>query len=414
MESCSDKSTTSVYENDTSSDAVSSGPDRRIRTVNVTWAKSHLAVLKRALSLNGLRSVENPCAGSKAVLGDVVWVVTGDDVERRAAALKPRQWLSHVPGLPVVCTKQGLAEALAFADEDFPWAPKTWLLPRDQCAMLAFCKKHPLRPLIYKPSDAGMAESVFLMMGEADAQRKTSIMRCDAAIAQLYIERPLLIDGRKCDLRLFVVLFCPEAGASWRAALFREGLVRICAEPYAPASRSTLHKVATHLTNTAISSLQSGSNAGTCTESLADMANRLGQDTWAGTWQSIRTVVGRVMALCQLQVPASHCRCFQIVGVDVLLDDELRPHLLELNDLVSLKLGRTVLKDDPVVQDLGLKLCTAPCFDHRAHAHAPCRTDEQVKIPLVASVLTAVQRFHSLGSEISDDHLLDDLGFDCL
>jgi len=414
MESCSDERAKRPLGDETSSDVIPRGPDRRVLAVNVTWAKSHLAVLKRALSLNGLRSVENPCAGSKAVLGDIVWVVTADDVEQRAAALKPRQWLSHVPGLPAVCTKQGLAQALALAEEDFPWAPKTWLLPRDQCAMLAFCKRHPHRALIYKPSNAGMAESVFLMMGEADAERKISIMRCDAAIAQVYIERPLLIDGRKCDLRLFVVLFCPEAGSGWRAALFHEGLVRICAEPYAPASRSTLHHTATHLTNTAISSLQTDSNAGSCTETLAELANRVGQDAWAGTWQSIRALLGRVMALCQLQVLATTCRCFQIVGADVLLDDELTPHLLELNDLVSLKLGRTVLKDDPVVRDLGLKLCTAPCFDHRAHAHAPCHTDEQVKIPLVASVLTAVQRFHSLGIEISDEHLLDGLAFDSL
>merc|ERR1712224_101439 len=147
---------------------------------------------------------------------------------------------------------------------------------------------------------------------------------------------------------------------------------------------------------------------------LAQLGARLGQGCWTDTWKSIRTMLGTVMALCQQYVPTSPCRSFQIVGADVLLDDELQPHLIELNDLVSLKLGRIVLLDDPVVQDLGLKKCTAPCFDHRAHAHAPSHIDEEVKVPLVAKVLTLVQRFHANGAETPDRILLDGLPFDAL
>jgi len=76
--------------------------------------------------------------------------------------------------------------------------------------------------------------------------------------------------------------------------------------------------------------------------------------------------------------------------------------------------GARRFSDQTSVKEQALKLCTAPCFDHRKHAHAPCHTDDTVKVPLVAGVLAAVQRLHSQGSDISDDVLLDGLAFDPL
>jgi len=382
--------------------------------VNITWAKSHLAVLRRALPAAGLRPVESPCAGDSSVRGDIVWVVTSDDVAQRAAVLRPQQWLSHVPGLPVVCSKQGLAAALTAAEEDLAWAPKTWTLPAELKEVLSYCEKHPRQALVYKPSGAGMGDAVFLVMGRADAERKIGMMRGSAAIAQRYIERPLLIDGRKCDLRLYIALVVPTPGIEWHALLFQEGLVRICADPYAEPSRATLHQAGVHLTNTSISSLSG--TAETCVETLAQLAGRLGEAPWADAWAAVRAMLSRVIDLCRQQVDAVPCRCFQIVGVDVLLDDALRPHMLELNDLVSLKLGRVVALDDPIVRELGLKQCTAPCFNHRSHAHAPSELDELVKVPLVTNVLTIVQRAvaaaPSAGDPVGD--WIEGLPFDIL
>lgn len=385
----------------------------RLKSINITWAKSHLAVLRRALPEVGFQAVESPCAGEACVRGDVVWVVTVDDVEKRLAALKKKQWLSHIPGITLVCTKQGLAEALAASGKDIAWAPKTWSLPKDLRNMLSFCEMHPRCPLVYKPSAAGMGDAVFLMLGHIDAERKVGMMRGQAAIAQRYIERPLLIDGRKCDLRLYLLVVA-AVGMPWRSFLFREGLVRICASPYAVPSRSTLHQTAVHLTNTAVSSLQADGSSVCCTETLADLATRLGSNTWSATWQELLQILQQTLECCQPLVSLSSRNCFQILGADVLLDEQLAPHLIELNDMVSLKLGRTVLLDDPVVRELALKKCTAPCFDHRPHAHAPSKLDEIVKVPLVVSSLRLVQRIHLHGGDVPSHDLVDGLPFDAL
>merc|ERR1711865_570832 len=127
--------------------------------------------------------------------------------------------------------------------------------------------------------------------------------------------------------------------------------------------------------------------------------------------EATKAILGRLVELCEPHVAAVPCRSFQIIGVDVMLDDRLQPHLLELNDLVSLKLGRTVMLDDPVVKEQGLKMCTAPCFDHRKHAHAACPTDETVKVPLVAGVFAALQRLHLYGVDVEDHVMLHDLPF---
>lgn len=395
--------------------AVGAGSPRPLKSVNVTWARSHLAVLKRVLPLAGLKVVESPCAGAASVAGSIIWVVTQDDVAQRLAALKPRQWLSRVPEISQVCTKQGLAEALAAAGVEQDWVPKTWLLPHDQEQVLEYCDRHPQRTLIYKPSGAGMGDAVFLMLGRADVDRKVGMMKGAPAVVQRYIERPFLVDGRKCDLRLFLLVVVPKVGLDWRVFLFREGLVRICSETYGIPTRATLHKSAVHLTNSCISSLQPGAQELRCTESLAQLAARLGDEAWDATWQAIRAMLESAMVACHAAVQRSTSRCFHIVGADVLLDEALRPHLLELNDLASLKLGRTVLLNDPIVQELGLKKCTAPCFDHRVHAHAPSELDDVVKVPLVAAALRLVQRAASSGgSELPSTGLAAGLPFEAL
>ena len=68
-------------------------------------------------------------------------------------------------------------------------------------------------------------------------------------IAQTYIDNPLLIDGLKFDLRLYVLLYGVNP---LRIYLFEEGLARFATTPYTSAKDSDITNMFMHLTNYSI------------------------------------------------------------------------------------------------------------------------------------------------------------------
>ena len=70
-----------------------------------------------------------------------------------------------------------------------------------------------------------------------------------ACVAQQYVPRPLLIDGFKFDLRLYVLV---TACSPLRVYMFHNGLVRLCTKAYEAPDASNLGDHCMHLTNYAI------------------------------------------------------------------------------------------------------------------------------------------------------------------
>ena len=67
-----------------------------------------------------------------------------------------------------------------------------------------------------------------------------------SAVVQSYIKNPLLVDGFKFDLRLYVVVTSCDP---LRVYLFKEGLVRICTEKFEIPNSGNLQNPFIHLTN---------------------------------------------------------------------------------------------------------------------------------------------------------------------
>jgi len=68
-------------------------------------------------------------------------------------------------------------------------------------------------------------------------------------VGQVYLARPLLLDGYKFDLRLYVLVTSLDPLVAF---LYDDGLVRVCTETYQSPAEANLANLQMHLTNYAV------------------------------------------------------------------------------------------------------------------------------------------------------------------
>lgn len=190
-------------------------------------------------------------------------------------------------------------------------------------------------------------------------------------VVQAYVPRPLLVNGRKVDLRAYVLVTSwggdgASASDEIRAYLYDEGLVRFAAAPYDASDLS----VSRHLTNNAVSTsrdhqtvLAEGPDADahfkrnwTFAALRGAVEAERGAGSFDGAWEGAREAIRTVLRAAAPAVragldavaardasrgrPADAARRhFELLGADVLLDENLRAWLLEVNSAPSLVAG---------------------------------------------------------------------------
>jgi hypothetical protein len=228
----------------------------------------------------------------------------------------------------------------------------------------------PKTTFILKPDDSSQGDGIFLV------QKTRDLRHLDAArkiIAQHYIAEPILCDGFKFDLRIYVVV---SSVTPLRAHVCREGLVRLATKKYISPTSKNLSITSMHLTNYSLNkrskdfdhgqecsghtnkwddgacalSFNSGSKRSMLAvlSSLADMGKLQNPEA---TWTSICSLVRHTLLVMHPHLKASarsaaqanggkvefnKGKCFQIFGFDVVLDKTGAPFLLEVNSNPSM------------------------------------------------------------------------------
>lgn len=280
--------------------------------------------------------------------GYLIWNDSFVSAER-INELKPFQRINHFPGMGEITRKDCLARNMFKVQKEHPeeysFVPKTWILPSDYSQLVNYSKdlksRKKSKTFIVKPSNGAQGHGIQLF------KNAEKIPASEHFIVQEYVEKPFLLDGYKCDLRIYVLITSCDP---LRVFLFNDGLVRMSTEKYQNPSEANISHMYMHLTNYSVNkhneyyekgeSVDSGSKRSIAF--LNEYLRNKDRDV-ALLWKNISDMITKTLLvslphlvhayrMCRPCAPSgSDSVCFEVLGFDVLLDRNLKPWLLEIN-----------------------------------------------------------------------------------
>ncbi|XP_054266333.1 tubulin monoglutamylase TTLL4-like isoform X2 [Macrosteles quadrilineatus] len=281
--------------------------------------------------------------------------------------LREYQKINHFPGTFQIGRKDRLWKNLfrlttKFGRKEFGFIPKTYVLPQDNKLLRAAWEKNCGKETwIVKPPASARGTGIKVI------HKWTQIPKKCPLVVQKYILNPYLINGSKFDLRLYVLVTSINP---LRIYMYDNGLVRFASVKYSNEFTSLADRYM-HLTNYSINKLSSqytqNEDATACQGhkwSLQALWTYLREERKVDVkalWKTlvdlvIKTIISGESPISQLSSAnlASRYCSYELFGIDVLLDHELRPWLLEVNISPSLHSSSPLdlAVKGPMVQDL--------------------------------------------------------------
>eukprot|EP01062_Namystynia_karyoxenos_P023116 TRINITY_DN18892_c0_g1_i1.p1 TRINITY_DN18892_c0_g1~~TRINITY_DN18892_c0_g1_i1.p1 ORF type:complete len:562 (+),score=127.42 TRINITY_DN18892_c0_g1_i1:68-1753(+) len=416
----------------------------RQQLVNVAWAKSSRALLELLASRPGQPGFRlEPKDNAQ---GSVLWVVGPFDLEQALVRRRPCTRVSRIPGMHDLCKKGAFERMARRARADDPAAlaslPRTWLVPDEPIPRSAFAAG----PCLFKPECGAQGTGIYFVASADEARRRAAAsLGPQQGVLQRYVNDPLLLGGKKFDLRVYVLVASLEP---LRVLVAREGLARVCCEPYERPARGNLFRGSSHLTNYGLNKHSAAFDHhddpadGTrgSKRALRSALAHLEEQGVGDLWPRVRECVAEAavtLAQCcaglkdtggvelwpatEPPLPARETRwddprwgdwkrdCFQLLGIDVLLTDDCRPVLLEANACPSLSIDAVeehrrvpspvscggewadmVAAAEAHMRGRGRTCrCTASV---KPHVHFPCAVDIAAKSTAVSDALLMLRR----------------------
>ena len=260
------------------------------------------------------------------------------------------QKYNHYPGSWQLGRKDNLwrnvSKMRRIYGDDFSFCPNTYLLPEDLDRFVRDREEHPKQLWIKKPVASACGRGIRVLSNKSKLRRKQGYL------VSAYISNPHLINGLKYDLRLYVCVTCYDP---LRIYLYREGLVRFATQSYTTAKKS-VQKRYIHLTNYSVNKrapnyqfnqmaqMDDQGNKWSHT-ALRRMYGEMGIDSEM-VFARIKDVIIKTIMSAEpllvnsvVQYTKNRGNCFELYGFDILLDENLRPWLMEVNVSPSLNNG---------------------------------------------------------------------------
>jgi len=303
-------------------------------------------------------------------------------------AIKPCQKTNHFPGSHHLGRKdliwRNIARMKTRYGAPYEITPEVFILPREMESFDATRSNDPEGLWIWKPCSSSCGRGI-KVLSSSIAQEEARELGRKRGIIQRYVPEPLLIDGYKFDLRIYVVVLSYDP---LKIYINDEGLVRIATEKYSNSPES-LSSRTMHLTNYSVNKQSDkfvqntdgrGAKTGVEKETKGGALNEEEEGSRAFKWSlaelkeyfkqkgldyekmtaGIEDVVIKTCLAVELPLRSEWSKallqeeegwsargengchrssCFEIYGFDVLMDSAMKAWLLEVNICPSLSSG---------------------------------------------------------------------------
>ena len=263
--------------------------------------------------------------------------------------------------------KEGKHEEVLLYD----FFPPTLVLPAEYSIFVESYKKNPGSIWIMKPIAKSQGKGIFLFTKLSqiadwrnDQRLNTKAEAPESYVVQEYLSNPLLIGGKKFDLRVYALV---TSYSPLIIYLSRTGFARFTSTRFT-LNPDDLVNAFIHLTNVAVQKTgpkydpNSGGKMNIHNLKLY-MFSKFGIERTNKCFTEIANIMIRSLVAVQRVLFASRS-CFELYGFDILIDKDLKPWLIEVNaspsltantaDDWALKIG--LLDDTMTIIDMESKL----------------------------------------------------------
>ncbi|RCV91689.1 amylase [Billgrantia montanilacus] len=254
--------------------------------------------------------------------------------------VSPERKLNHYPGNNALTVKSRLHDTLVAvkdrvaqsfgtaATSRLAFFPRVYSMPEDYHDLQQTALAHPEKRWILKPKNASKGKGIRVLRDVADTPLETNWM------VQEYLANPHTIRGHKYVLRLYVLVASIQP---LRLYLYHQGFAKLASEPYDP---NDMDNPFSQLTNPDINALNTSAEIPVEFIDLQRYRQWLreqGHDDeclFAQIHDLVTlTVIGATDAIRRrtAQVGADPQGCYELLGLDCMVDDALKPWILECN-----------------------------------------------------------------------------------
>ena len=187
---------------------------------------------------------------------------------------------------------------------------------------------------------------------------KKKDIKCEYLIIQKYLEKPLLYQGRKFDIRLWVLFIADKSDEVY---VFKQGHLKATCTQYDPDSDDLF----VHLTNYSVqkynanfSKIEIGNEIPFKSFQIELDKNKTGKNFYKDIYPKIIRIVRLTGGAAKKKINLlSRKYCFEIFGYDFILDINFQPYLLEINTNPGLEISSPLIEELlPRMVDDALKL----------------------------------------------------------